>query len=746
MLLLPRFFFFTCLFCIVSQLHAQDLSNFRRLESEGEIPKDFLQLTIDKYKEDFQDNDNKALDKEFFLSSRYFIDQLLLSGRVLFNDPTTTYVQRVAKNILRREKSLFKELRFYVLKSTVANAFSTDQGIIFVTTGLLASCENEAQLAYIIAHEVSHYTEQHVQKGYLEEQAAQKGKGQYRTQEYDERISQLSVYDKQMELEADQKGIDLFLASTYSVDEIFSEFEMLLYSYLPFEDRRFDTTYLSTDLMTIPGSYFPDTIVQITLEEDYDDEGSTHPNIQKRMDAAFDYLGDKRSQGEDLYIISEEDFNQVRNLSRFENINLYLLNRQYGKAIYSIYLLERDFPDNEFLEMSFVKAWYGLTKHKNHGDFYTVAKKPKKVEGESHKLHALIRNLSKEQLNIVSLRYAVDFNKKYPNNELGKLYVADLKRELVAHSKFNFKELKSKNYDAYLSTLDDTLKTFNVEDSIKRVDNSDLSKYDKIKLKKKLRAMMDDSENSNLGESEFHLFALSDLVAEESLIDELVALKSEINSETDASLSYAEKKRIRKKGQRLGIEKIVVVDPFFENYKLKGNQDLAKSESKKLRVGDMYTKDYRRIDLEVDLVDSKKLNPSGVDAYNEIGVLYQWLTEVSEYDKDMGMICSSRDLMLDLTEKHGTSHFLFTGIQMFKDRNRFEPWHLYTIMAVYTAPIALIDLVIPHNYFTITALSVDATKDQVEFGQSETVNMRGVDLVLQAYIFDVLYQLSKKPK
>ena len=289
-------------------------------------------------------------------------------------------------------------------------------------------------------------------------------------------------------------------------------------------------------------------------------------------------------------------------------------------------------------------------------------------------------------------------------------------------------------------------KTFDVEDSIKRVDDSDLSKYEKIKLKKKLRAMLEDSEDGNLGEEEFHLFALSDVVANEGLIEELGEIKSAISDEVDESLSYAEKKEIRKKGYRLGLDKVVVVDPFFENYKMKGKQDLAKSESKKLRVGDMYTKKYSRIDLEVDLVDSKKLNPRAVDAYNEIGILYQWLSEVSEYDKEMKMISSNRDLMLDLSDKHGTSHFVFTGIQMFKDRNSFELWHLYTIMAVYTAPIALVDLIIPHNYFNITALSVDATNDQVEFAQSETVNLKGVDLILQAYIFDVLYQLNKEPK
>jgi predicted Zn-dependent protease len=117
------------------------------------------------------------LDKKFFESTRYAIDELLLSGQILFNEELSVYLNKVAKYTLSGEKELLNQLRFYVLKSTEVNAYSTDQGIIFFTTGLLAQLENEAQLAYIIAHEASHFILKHVREGYVEGKEIRSGTG-----------------------------------------------------------------------------------------------------------------------------------------------------------------------------------------------------------------------------------------------------------------------------------------------------------------------------------------------------------------------------------------------------------------------------------------------------------------------------------------------------------------------------------------------------------------------------------------
>ena len=668
---------------------AQDVENFIELKSSGNIPEDFTTLSTDKFNQDYNQNRDKNLDKDFFLNTRFFIDELLLSGRVLFNDPVTKYLNKVAKQVLRREKKLLKELRFYVLKSTAVNAFSTDQGIIFFTTGLMAQLENEAQLAYIIAHEVSHYTEKHVKESYVERQNLEKSRGRYKRLSYDEAVDQLSTYNKDNELEADQKGIDLYLGTQYAVDEVFSSFEVLLYSYLPFDERVFDSTWFDTEFMQIPGSFFPDTIRQITLEEDYDDEGSTHPNIKTRIERAADYIGDKNSRGDKKFLVGEEEFKKVRTLARFELINLELSSRNYGEALYEIYILQEEFPDNKFLDLSFVKCLYGLAKYKNHGRYNEVTPKIKKVEGESYVLHKFLRNISRAQLNVITYRHLHDMKQKYPNDPIFDDYYQDFKIEFAMNSKVKFDELKSENYDVYNTQLDSNLLTFDVEDSIKKVDASDLSKFQKIKLKKKLRSLLKEDEELNY-DDDFHLFALNDLVREHNLIDDLkeTKRKEELRIEEEEKKEEELAKQRARKGYHLGIKNLMVIDPIYENYTLKGDVDHLKSEDKKVSISDIYSDNYRKLDLETTVLDSKTLNTSDINQYNDLGLIKMWVAEVLDHE-EIDMISSTRTRMRDIVDSYGTSKFLFSGIYGYKERTRPSMWHLYGIMMVYTAPLAL---------------------------------------------------------
>ena len=51
--------------------------------------------------------------------------------------------------------------RFLVLREPMVNAFALPNGSIYITTGLLALLENEAQLAGILGHEAAHIYERH---------------------------------------------------------------------------------------------------------------------------------------------------------------------------------------------------------------------------------------------------------------------------------------------------------------------------------------------------------------------------------------------------------------------------------------------------------------------------------------------------------------------------------------------------------------------------------------------------------
>ena len=719
-------------------------NNFTNLKSSGKIPQEFLTLTADKYQKDVKNNQNKDLDKDFFLSTRFFIDEILLSGNVLFNETLSNYVNKVAKYVLRKDKNLYKELQFYVLKSNSVNAFSTDQGILFVTTGLLSQLENEAQLAFILGHEIAHYTEKHVRNGYVDKQNIVKGKGKYKGTSYSEKIDELSIYSKNNEFEADEFGVKLLLNTEYDVEEVYSSMGVLLYSYLPFEEIQFDSTFFNSDVLNVPGSAFPDSIKEITKEEDFDDELSTHPNVKKRMDAIFDVLGDKKSRGNLKYKISEDEFKKVRNLARFESINIDLYNRNYVDALYSIFLLQRHFKNNKFLEFSKVKALYGLAKYKNHGRYYEVTRKPKKTEGEMYKLAVFLKEISKKQLNVLAYRHVYDLSQKYKDDKIIQKYERDMMKEFALYSTIKKDELLATDYKTYNDSISKIMEGIDFQDSLRKIDESDLSKYKKIKLKKELRKL----EEGGVGKSDdnYYKTGLSDIVTLGKILKDIEFYKAEKELEEEKENEEVNRKRNNKDDNKyLGIKKIVVIDPYLADYGLKDDVKGVKSEKEKVQLTKMFSKNYPKLDMETYLVDSKSLTVNDVDKYNEIGVMYAWINEIVEHD-DIEMLSSMNDKIKPIQEKYGTEHFLFPGLIKYKDRNEFTMMHLYGILFFYTAPLAILDLLIIHNYFEMFAISINSDDDSIEYFQGEDIELKANNLVMEAYIYNTLYNLNKSKK
>jgi hypothetical protein len=309
--------------------------------------------------------------KDFIIKSFFKIDQLLLSGRVAFGDPVTAYINQVADEILKDKPELHVQLKFYHIKSPQLNASSTPQGIILVNTGAFAYLQNEAQLAFILCHEIAHYVKDHALNSYTENQQALKGKGIYGSISLDEQIELYFNHSHEKEMEADSLGVALFLETGYDPAEITSALHLFHYYYLPFGNKPFNVNFFNKEEFTIPYIYFKDSLSPVSIVEKESDEYKTHPNISKRKTAVDSLLYGKHLSGS-KYLVSEPSFKNLSTFCRFESLRLDILQKNYTKALYSSYLLLDEYPGNEFLETCIAKSLYGLTKFRNSEEFHLV--------------------------------------------------------------------------------------------------------------------------------------------------------------------------------------------------------------------------------------------------------------------------------------------------------------------------------------------------------------------------------------
>jgi len=129
------------------------------------------------------------------------------------NGSTARYVRSVGAKIARGSKRPGITYKFFVVHDDTINAFAMPGGHIVVYDGLLKKMENEAQLAFVLGHEVSHVELRHTISNY---QLAKQILG-----EVDDLSMTLVWYGRltmtsEQEKEADAGGLELMLKQGYS--------------------------------------------------------------------------------------------------------------------------------------------------------------------------------------------------------------------------------------------------------------------------------------------------------------------------------------------------------------------------------------------------------------------------------------------------------------------------------------------------------------------------------------------------
>jgi predicted Zn-dependent protease len=89
-------------------------------------------------------------------------DQQLVASMGLYDDPDLqAYVQRVGEGLAAVSERPQLPWTFRVVDEPVVNAFALPGGYIYITRGILAHFNSEAELAAVLGHEIGHVTARH---------------------------------------------------------------------------------------------------------------------------------------------------------------------------------------------------------------------------------------------------------------------------------------------------------------------------------------------------------------------------------------------------------------------------------------------------------------------------------------------------------------------------------------------------------------------------------------------------------
>jgi predicted Zn-dependent protease len=155
-----------------------------------------------------------------------------------YNDPKVqSYVDALGKQMAAQSERPNLPWEFHVVDDASVNAFAIPGGFIYVTRGLMASINTEAELATVVGHEIAHVTNRHSVQQISKAQLAQLGLGIGSIISSDiAKFGQLAgaglsllflKYSRDAENQADQGGFRYALAQNYDVREMPKVFQTL---------------------------------------------------------------------------------------------------------------------------------------------------------------------------------------------------------------------------------------------------------------------------------------------------------------------------------------------------------------------------------------------------------------------------------------------------------------------------------------------------------------------------------------
>jgi len=205
---------------------------------------------------------------------------------------------------------------------------------VFVTIGLLARLQTEAELALVLSHEFSHYIKEHNLKKVAIEAKFNYDLGPYSIMNGDLDEHTVHKFSKSLEKEADELGMQLFLNCGYNPQAYVGVFDALGRSILP--------TYKSFEMdwkipfcnVDLPLDWLPSNVDFSQEEvESEDSDKATHPNLLKRRESLLSIISEREvKDGRDYINIEPQEFSEIRKNAEYTLGSLYLNDLQFYSA------------------------------------------------------------------------------------------------------------------------------------------------------------------------------------------------------------------------------------------------------------------------------------------------------------------------------------------------------------------------------------------------------------------------------
>ncbi len=366
--------------------NAQNLDKNYTFEQSNRLPKDILTDILKRYDiaatklSANMTPEEKKLIFESYEGIKAEIVALDSSQKLMYNDSISLFLRKIVANILAKNQSLSSQKITVITKRTTEpNAYSIGEGNIFVHLGLVSAIKTEAQMAFILCHEIAHNQLNHLEKNLrlkidaLNDLALKRKIKTISKQDYNVNTTldgllrsftaNNNLHKRDFELQADSLGLIYFTNAGYNITDAYTTIAALD----SLDETAFESKIKFNELLSFPDFPFknewiaPDTTDLNwagNINYNIPDSLKTHPDCKIRLQ----HIKTINIASISTSYTIPKNINNLILTANYELIAHCLQIKYYSKALFLGLEFLALYPDNIFLKNTIVHAFIGIAK------------------------------------------------------------------------------------------------------------------------------------------------------------------------------------------------------------------------------------------------------------------------------------------------------------------------------------------------------------------------------------------------
>lgn len=345
-----------------------------QLISQGQLYNDRSKLA-DDISEILEDSITKTDIIHGLEIANIFSDELIQGGQILFGDPISELSNKVLHEIISKNKLNISNVNVYTLRWTSLEAFSLSNRNIYISVGLTERFESIDELAFVIAHELSHLVHAH-------------------SVLYDEG----SGFAREQENQADNDAMMWLANAGFNGQRSLYLLDRLNYRHVAYREFRTAIRQLEDSVFKLPKRVLLSEVKPIKPVEEYYSSFHTHPVLSERKKKL------KKEEVSDTKSPFSDQLAGVVKKARIEMCELLLLELNYPAALYQSFLCEQDYPEEKLPRKVRAYVFYGTYRLALDSRRSRCLRSDKIRYGEEERLYFLLEQATLNDLFVLAVR------------------------------------------------------------------------------------------------------------------------------------------------------------------------------------------------------------------------------------------------------------------------------------------------------------------------------------------------------